>query len=273
MTNSSQGAPRKPGGVGTPQSEMHRDRFSRQAQSYARFRPEYPPALYDFLVQRAPSRELAWDCGTGSGQAARGLARYFERVIATDISAEQLRHASGPPNVSFRIAAAEKPEQAQQASVDLVTVAQAAHWFEPGPFYATISAALKPDGIVAIWGYGLFRISPEVDAILNPYGQDFLAPYWSDGNRIVLGGYREFPFPFERIETPRFDMSATWDLAWLKGYLDSWSATQAYKDRIGHDPFDTIAASLRSAWGEPARPRLITWDLTVLVGRNIRGAV
>jgi SAM-dependent methyltransferase len=248
-------------------NQLNHVRFSRQAKSYARFRPEYPHALYDFLVQLVPSRRLAWDCGTGSGQAARALARYFERVIATDTSAEQLRYSAGPPNVSFRLGEAESGHF-EQASVDLVTVAQAAHWFEPWAFYEAVNAALRPSGIIAIWGYGFFRISPEIDAILGPYGREFLRSYWSTGNRIVLEGYREFPFPFINVTAPRFEMSATWDLTRLKGYLDSWSAAQAYKDHIGRDPFDTIAASLSTAWGQAEQQRLISWDLTVLVGRK-----
>ena len=247
---------------------LTRGRFAGQAQRYARFRPEYPPALYGFLLRLVPARELAWDCGTGNGQAARALALYFARVVATDISPERIRYAAAPSNVSFQVAEAETPDQFAPASVDLVTVAQAAHWFEPGAFYETVSAALKPTGIIAIWGYGLGSISSEIDAILHPYGREFLAPYWSERNTIVLEGYRQLPFPFVRIEAPRLQMSAKWTLAHLKGYLDSWSATYAYKERVGRDPFGAIETSLTSAWGHPARSRQIAWDLTVLVGRN-----
>jgi len=246
-------------------------RFSGQAQSYAQFRPEYPAALYDFLLQLVPSRELAWDCGTGTGQAARALARHFVRVVATDISPEQIRYAAAPANVSFRVANADTPHQFARASVDLVTVAQAAHWFETGSFYEAVSAALRPNGVIAIWGYGFCSISPEIDAILHPYGREFLTPYWSDRNTIVLEGYRQFPFPFVSVAAPHFRMSTMWSLPQLKGYLDSWSATQAYKVRVGRDPFDAIETPLTSAWGDPTRSRHIAWDLTVLIGRNRRG--
>ena len=249
-------------------SKLTAGRFSGQAQSYARFRPEYPPALYGFLLRLVPSRELAWDCGTGSGQAPRALACYFARVVATDISSEQIRYAVAPSNVTFQVAEAETSDQFAPASVDLVTAAQAAHWFEPEPFYEAVSAALKPNGVIAIWGYGFCSISPEIDAILQPYGREFLTPYWSERNTIVLEGYRHFPFPFVRIAAPRFQMRAKWKLAHLKGYLESWSATQAYKLRVGRDPFDAIEASLTSAWGDPTRSRQIAWELTVLAGKN-----
>ena len=252
-------------------SQLTPDRFAGQAHCYAQFRPEYPQALYDFLLQLVPSRELAWDCGTGTGQAARALARHFVRVVATDSSAEQIRYAAAPPNVSFLVANAETPHQFVRASVDLVTVAQAAHWFETGAFYEAVSAALRPNGVIAIWGYGFCNISPEIDAILHPYGRKFLTPFWSERNAIVLEGYRQFPFPFVSVATPHFQMTTTWSLPQLKGYLDSWSATQAYKVSVGRDPFEAIRASLISAWGDPTRSRQIAWDLTVLIGRNRSG--
>ena len=242
-----------------------------RAQSYAEFRPEYPAALYDFLLQLVPSRELAWDCGTGIGQAAPVLARHFVRVVVTGISAEQIRHAAAPANVRFQLAAADTAHQFTRASVDLVTVAQAAHWFETGSFYEAASAALRPNGIIAIWGYGFCSISPEIDAILHPYGREFLTPYWSERSTIALEGYRQLPFPFARVATPHFQMTTTWSLPQLRGYLDSWSATQAYKVRVGRDPFEAIEASLISAWGDPTRSHQIAWDLTVLIGRNRSG--
>jgi SAM-dependent methyltransferase len=245
--------------------------FAGQVRKHAEVRPEYPAALYDFLLQLVPSRELAWDCGTGTGQAARVLARHFVRVIATDISPEQLRYAAAPPNVSFQVADADTAHRFARASVDLVTVAQAAHWIETASFYEAVSSALRPNGIIAIWGYGFCSISPEIDAILHPYGREFLTPYWSERSTIALEGYRQFPFPFVRVATPHFRMSTTWSLPQLKGYLDSWSATQAYKIRVGRDPFEAIEASLISAWGDPTRSHQIGWDLTVLIGRN-RGA-
>jgi hypothetical protein len=214
--------------------------------------PEYPAALYDFLLQLVPARELAWDCGTGTDHAARALAPHFVRVVATDSS----------------VADAETPHQFAPASVDLVTVAQTAHWFQTGAFYETVSAALKPNGVIAIWGYGFCSISPPIDAILHSYRREFLTPYWSEPNTSALEGDWQLPFPFASVATPHFQMSTTWNLAQLKGYLDSWSATQAYKVWIGRDPYGAIEASLLSAWGDPTRSRQIAWDLTVLIGRN-----
>jgi hypothetical protein len=173
------------------------------------------------------------------------LARHFVRVVVT-----------------------ETPHQFARASVDLVTVAQPAHWFETGAFYEAVSAALKPNGVIAIWGYGFCGISPKIDAILHSYRREFLTPFWSERSASALERYGELPFPFASVATPHFRMSTSWNLLQLKGYLDSWSATQAYKVWIGRNPFGAIEASLISAWGDPLRSRQIAWDLTVLIGRN-----
>ena len=69
------------------------DHFSAHAQNYARFRPTYPTELFAWLASQSPGHRLAWDCGTGNGQAALGLADHFVHVHATDLSPQQLAQA------------------------------------------------------------------------------------------------------------------------------------------------------------------------------------
>lgn len=243
--------------------------FSKQAKSYATYRPEYPSSLFEFLATEAPTRSLAWDCATGSGQSARGLAPHFQRVIATDLNAEQITQASAPSHVEFRVASAER-SGIDSNTVDLITVAQAAHWFDHGAFHQECRRVLKPGGIIAVFGYGFFSISPEVDRILDPFGGEFLAPYWSERNLLVQQGYRDLPFPFSRVKTPRdWKIEVEWELEQVLGYLNSWSATQRYKDaHDGENPVRTIEGALTSAWGDPSMRRRVTYDLAVLVGKN-----
>ena len=153
------------------------DHFSTQADAYARYRPTYPDALYAWLASRVPARALAWDCGTGSGQAAVALAAHFTQVIASDPSREQIAHATAHARVRYFVASAEQPP-AEAMGADLVTVAQALHWFDLERFYPALERVLSPGGLFAVWGYGLMRITPQVDAVVTHYYTDVVGPYW-----------------------------------------------------------------------------------------------
>ena len=245
---------------------MAEDRFSQQSKVYAQFRPEYPKELFDFLGSLCKSHHLVWDCATGTGQAARSLSTLFERVIATDLSAEQISHASAPSNVNFKVAQAEEVVAAN-STVDLVTVAQALHWFDLEVFYSNVKKALTPNGIFAAWGYSFFTINQEVDEILDPYGREFLRPYWSPKNWLLINGYKEIPFPFEKVETPEFKLTVDWNLSEVQGFLESWSATQKYKEAHGVNPIEKIWSSLKGAWGNDAEKKRVKWDLHLRVGK------
>jgi len=241
------------------------DHFSTQADAYARFRPTYPDALYAWLASIVPTRELAWDCGTGNGQAAVALAAHFARVIASDPSREQIAHAARHARVSYCVAIAEAPPAAARAA-DLVTVAQALHWFDFERFYPALERALKPGGLFAAWGYGLMHITPQVDAVVTHYYTDVVGPYWPPDRRHIESGYRTIPFPLGEIAVPALSMSAVWTLAELLGYLDTWSATRRYLKEHGQHPLDQVRAELARAWGgAPTRP--ITWPLFLRAGR------
>jgi SAM-dependent methyltransferase len=244
---------------------MAEDRFSQQSKVYAQFRPEYPKELFEFLGSLCKSHRLAWDCATGTGQAARSLSPLFEKVIATDLSAEQISHARAPTNVEFKVAQAEEVIAAD-STVDLVTVAQALHWFDFEVFYSNVKKALTPNGIFAAWGYSFFRINSEIDQILDPYGREFLAPYWSAKNWLLINGYKEIPFPFKKLKTPKFDLTVYWNLGEVQGFLESWSATQKYREAHGKDPILNILQLLKKAWGEEEIKKKITWDLHLLAG-------
>ncbi|MGE5176132.1 MAG: class I SAM-dependent methyltransferase [Hyphomicrobiales bacterium] len=241
------------------------DRFSAQADAYARFRPRYPRALFDHLASLTPGRRLAWDCGTGSGQAARALADRFERVVATDASAEQLEHAAAHPRIEYRAARAEDVVL-EPGSVDLVTVATAVHWFDFDAFYAAVRRAGRPDGILAVWTYHLPVTDPALDQVLSRYYWDVLAGHWPEKFRYVEDHYRSLPFPFRELPAPEFAIRAVWTRARLEGFLESWSATQAYRKARGTDPLAEIRDALAAAWGAPDRRRAIRWPLYLRVG-------
>ena len=244
-----------------------KDNFSVQAADYAKFRPTYPDALFEYLVSLCEKRESAWDCGTGNGQCAVSLAKYFDAVIATDPSDKQLANATPNPRIEYRLGSAEASGLSAH-SIDLVTVAQALHWFPVEKFWAEVRRVLRPDGIIAVWCYELMNITPQINAIIDRFYRDIVGPYWDFERKLVETGYRTVDFPFREFQPPSFEMSTSWSLGHLKGYLQSWSATQKYVAVNGKNPLTLIDADLSMAWGDPERLCMVKWPLSVRVGRN-----
>lgn len=243
-----------------------KDHFSRQADDYAKYRPVYPAALFDYLAAHSPARELAWDAGTGSGQAALGLADYFTRVIATDPSEAQIRNAAAHAKVIYKVGAAERSGLADDR-VDLITVAQALHWVDLDHFYAEARRVLKSAGVLAVWCYGLSEIGPGVDEAVGQYYRDTVGPYWPPERRLIDERYRTIPFPFAEWTPPAFHMQAEWTLDEYLGYLGTWSATQRYRQQQGSDPLAPLRAALAKAWGAPPSKRTIKWPIHMRIGR------
>ena len=242
-----------------------KDHFSDHAGAYARARPSYPDELFAWLAQACPARAWVWDCATGNGQAARGLARHFARVEATDASAEQIRHAHGPDNVRFRVATAEV-SGLPGASVDAVFVGQALHWFDHERFYAEVRRVVRPGGLLAVVGYVAARTTPTIDALVRRLYRDITGPYWPPERAYLERGYAaSLPFPFPRLDPPPVRHTCRWAAADMLAYLRTWSASRRYEAAQGVDPVSLIASELRAAWGPETRT--VTWDLDVLVGR------
>lgn len=243
------------------------DHFSIQAADYATFRPHYPAALFAFLASLVPRRELAWDCATGNGQAAVPLARYFSRVVATDISASQIRHAEPHERIEYRVARADV-SGLPAGSVDLVTVAQALHWLNLPTFYTEVERVLAPNGLLSVWSYG--SASVDTDALSECVAhleRDILGNHWPEGRTLVGEALRDLPFPFEELESPAFTLEAAWTLHQLVGYTRSWSATTRYVAEHGRDPIPDFEQALRAHWGDPASRRVVHWPFVLRLGR------
>ncbi len=245
------------------------DHFSAAAPDYARYRPRYPRELFEFLASLCARRSLAWDCATGSGQAAVGLAPFFEKVVATDASPQQIGNAARGPKIDYRIAAAEESDLDSE-SVDLVTVAQALHWLDLPRFHAEVHRVLVPEGVVATSCYYRLHADPAIDAIVRRYQDETVGPYWPPERALVARGYASLPFPFAEVQAPAFAIEKRWDLSGLLGYLGTWSATRRCREATGRDPLREVASDLLAAWGDPSAPRTIRWPLEVRVGRCSR---
>jgi len=201
--------------------------FARGAAGYALARPRYPEALIAWLVANSRERRAAWDCATGNGQAAVDLAPHFQVVHATDISAEQVARGLGAPKVRYSVQPAEHTSF-ESASFDLVTVAQALHWFDLPRFWSEVRRVARPGAFFCAWGYAWLEGAPDLDAELLSPVRELVAPFWAPSNRILWQGYRDedVAFPFERVAAPRLTIRARWTIAQIVAYLRTWSAYQ-----------------------------------------------
>jgi SAM-dependent methyltransferase len=243
------------------------DHFSRLSTRYASFRPKYPAALFETIAGTCERRGLAWDCATGTGQAAVPLAEYFDLVVATDASEQQLRAATPHGRVRYVRGLAEKAP-VRGRSADLVTVAQALHWLGLPAFYAEARRALRPGGLLVAWTYGAGRIDGgAMDAVVAEFYGEEVGPFWPPERRWVEEGYRTLDFPFEPAAITSPPMVERWTLARFLGYVSTWSAVARYKETTGRDPIPGLESRLGSLWGDPTMPRRIEWPIAVRAGR------
>jgi len=243
-----------------------KDHFSSASDRYAAYRPDYPAALFAWLASLCAVRDTAWDCATGSGQAALGLAPHFRQVVATDASAEQIGHAEPHPAIDYRVDPAEASGLADR-SVDLVTVAQAAHWFDLPRFYAEVTRVLKPGGVLALWGYGRMVLPGDMDVPFRHFYSDTVGPYWPPERALIDDAYRSLDFPFAEIDAPAFHIEVDWTLPRLIAYLSTWSAVKRYQTARDHDPLPALMAELMPLWGDADTAKKLQWPIFLRVGR------
>lgn len=239
-----------------------KDYFSVQASDYAKFRPDYPPELFDLILANTPNRGLAWDCATGNGQVALGLVDYFDHIIATDASQSQLSAAKPHPQISYQLAPAENSGLADK-SVDLITVGQALHWFNFELFFKEVGRVAKPGALFVAFGYAHNSINPEVDKVVQHFFHTYTEPYWPKERKWVDQHLQGIDIPFEEIPMPLLSLSKEWDLKTLVGYLFTWSGTQQYIKANGKNPIAFVEKELTAAWGQPTQTHTITWPLFI----------
>lgn len=242
------------------------DHFSKFAATYALYRPHYPADLYSYLASQTAGHELAWDCATGSGQAALGLVNHYNQVIATDASAEQLSQAVLHERISYRVEPAEKTSLPSN-SVDLITVAIALHWFEFEQFFHEVRRVLKPDGLIAIWTYHGPQINSDLDALIAYLETEVLADYWPERFHYLQEHYQTLPFPFDELTLPAFTIQAEWNMDQMLGFINSWSAVRRYAEERRFHPLKNLWEDFLAAWGGADKSHLIHWRIYLRVGR------
>ena len=242
-----------------------RDHFSSQSKEYAKHRPSYPEAMFDYLASLAPGRELAWDCGTGNGQAALSLTDRFQKVIATDASAAQIENAFSHEKIEYRVEPSEKTSILSN-SVDLITVGTAVHWFDFEAFYQEVRRVSRQNGILAVWTYYFPIIKPEIDRWLEHFYWGTLSGFWPERIQYLEERYKTLPFPFEEIKPPKFEMTAVWEFDNMAGFLASWSAVRKLVETQGESALDEPIKELERIWKKGTRTREIRWPLHFRIG-------
>ena len=178
-----------------------KDHFSAHADAYARYRPDYPPALFAWLAEIAPARGRAWDCATGSGQAAVALAEHFAEVVATDASEKQVRSAFQHPRITYR---SPPPRLGIGARRWTDHGRAGGPWFDIPAFYREAARA-DAGGVLAC---GRTPSSPprRIDRVVDRCNRDAW-PLWPPDRGIIERGTRRV-LPFEPVAAGRRDGEA-----------------------------------------------------------------
>lgn len=240
---------------------MQNDFFSKQSDFYAQYRPTYPKELFTFILSLVENRRKVWDVATGNGQAAISLASYFDEVYASDLSENQLSHASKLSNIIYHKELAEECSLPDE-SVDLITVATAIHWFNLESFYKQVERVLKPNGVLIAWSYGGCKINSAVDAVIDPFSFEFLFDYWAAGAKMNwIDRYASLTMPYTIQTAPAFAATAQYNMIEVMNYMYSWSGTQEYIRVHQKNPLLQIKNDLEKAWGNPEERKQINWPL------------
>ncbi len=246
-----------------------KDYFSKAANSYANYRPHYPEALFEYLATQVQEHQAAWDCATGNGQVASSLTPHFQQIYATDGSEEQIHHAFHHNKIEYSVAVAEQAPL-EDRSVNLITVAEAVHWFNLEQFYQEVRRVSKPGGIIAIWGYWYFNSLSEeehLDRVFREFFTTVVDPFWDEEIKLLIQKYQTIPFPFAELKTPLFTMELQWNMKDFLEYLNSWSAIQKIIAVQSQQPILEFSKCLAEAWGDPDRKILFQWPLHMRLGR------
>lgn len=247
---------------------MPKDLFSNQSALYARYRPVYPPELYEYILSFVKEKNLAWDCATGNGQAAAALAKDFKKVIATDISAEQISRAVPAANIEYSVCPAES-SVLEDNSADLITVAQAYHWFDWKKFREEVMRVAKNGSVIAVWTYQSKTDDEAVDEIVKSFYKEVTQPYWDNERKYVDDLYETVEFEYELLPVKPFESVLYWERSDLAGFISSWSAVQNFIRQNGYSPVPELEMNLKKIWPDGEVKKTI-FPIYLKLGRAVK---
>lgn len=242
------------------------DLFSKQAGMYNKYRPLYPKELYDEILGLTKNHYCCLDCGTGNGQVSRYMADHFKKVYATDISENQLKRAEKKQNIRYIKERAEVTSF-QNNQFDLITIAQAVHWFDLKPFYQEVRRIAKNNAIIAIWGYGLLKIGAPYDKLIKHFYHKTVGPYWNEQRKHIDSQYKSIDFPFEEIKLSRaYQIEQYMSLSELDGYFNSWSSVQNYLQSKKTNPVSGLVDELSNYWEDSRAVKKVRYPIFAKIG-------
>lgn len=247
---------------------MHvaRTHFAQAADRYAAFRPGYPASLAAALAGQCLRHRLAVDIGCGNGQLTRLLAASFDRVVGTDVSHEQLARAPDQDAVGYVCHPAEQLPLVDDCA-DLITVAQAVHWFDLELFYMEVGRVMAPGGLLALLSYGVPQLSGTPGPRLEQFYWQEIHDYWPAPRRRVENGYADLPFPFHELPRIPARMSCDWTLSAFLGYISTWSAVRNARDAGKGELIASFVKEMAALWGDEKNTHRITWPIAMRLGR------
>lgn len=156
----------------------------------------------------------------------------------------------------------------QENSVNLITVAQAVHWFDFERFYQEVRRVGTRNGIIAVWSYGMHKIDSEIDKMSEKLtvGGEVLGNYWPQETKYVKEDYKTIPFPFEEIDVPKFEMSITWSFDDLFVYMETWSSVKRAQKLKNYNPLNLVKEDMKNLWGKDDEQKLVRWIINLRIG-------
>ena len=253
-------------GAQRPVPDKLRFAMGKSDDAYARYRPDYPDTLVGFLAEAAPDTRLALDVGCGSGQFTRQLGNYFDAVVGSDPSTEQIAHADPHPRVRYELGRAERL-YAKDGSTSLITAAQAAHWFDLTSFYLEVRRVAAPGAVIALISYGVAQLDSDLAARFQSFYSDEIGPYWPPERSLVDTGYAGIDFPFSELPTPDLRIVREWSADAFLGYVSTWSAVRRAREAGRNGMLASFSRDLLGLWGDPATVRMIVWPINMRLGK------